>query len=651
MADLVIRIAGDISDLTEKLNEVVEGGDNTGSKLAIAAGVAGAAFLALAAGIGEAVKMYAESERAAVEINQALQNQGIYSDALTRSYREQAEAIEHVSGVDADSITKGQAKLQSLIGQKEITSELTQAMIDLSIKTGSVDSASEILGRAVEGNTRGLKQFNIEIDDNLTKDQRLTEIIEKVNQKFGGLAEATNQGLGKTRGLKTELEEFVKSIGEVFAPTVSKATGILVEFLSTFNKSMREAKDPANILDNEIAGLAAHIADLEKGSKRVGRFFSPSNAEDIKKARLELEILKAKREEIARSGHNVSGITQDLDAKEAADKAAAAEKTREQFRLAGLKDHLQAERDAIQGHSAEVVKLEKEQADAETALDSDKKGAQKQLYLERLAFIKDQLIEQKEIEVGQQKILQDEILENDKAFQEGSIEESKQFIIKQKSALLSSIDTEHTARIKAATDEAKLRIKNHNEALQDQIKFGKTYAAINLAMHSEIYTGSKTAFGELAALTSSSNSTLKAIGKVASVANIVMKTAESAMNIYAGFSTIPIVGPELGIIGAAAAVAFGAEQVGRVTAAADGGILSGGIPGKDSIPMLGMRGELVVPTKNFDEVVDAVANQRSGSGGGGQQSVLIGFDGPEAQQVITARQTQSKALGTYRGVS
>ena len=71
-----------------------------------------------------------------------------------------------------------------------------------------------------------------------------------------------------------------------------------------------------------------------------------------------------------------------------------------------------------------------------------------------------------------------------------------------------------------------------------------------------------------------------------------------------------------------------------------------------------MPGELVVPTRNFSEVVNAVAAQRNrdeGLAGGpattgeaGMVSVAIGFDGNEAQNVLTARQVEARALGTLR---
>jgi hypothetical protein len=108
----------------------------------------------------------------------------------------------------------------------------------------------------------------------------------------------------------------------------------------------------------------------------------------------------------------------------------------------------------------------------------------------------------------------------------------------------------------------------------------------------------------------SENATLKAIGKAAALGQIAIKTPESAMNIYAGFSTIPIIGPALGVAGAIAAVAFGAEQAGKVLAAAQGGVITGGIPGVDSVPVLAQSQELITPRESFEEVIGSVRAAR-----------------------------------------
>lgn len=201
--------------------------------------------------------------------------------------------------------------------------------------------------------------------------------------------------------------------------------------------------------------------------------------------------------------------------------------------------------------------------------------------------------------------------------------------------------------------------KKANDAkLKDQVRFGKTFAEINAAIKSNEVQGFKQGAGELEQLTRSKNSTLKTIGKGAAIANIAIKSAEGAMNAYAGFSVIPIIGIPLGIAAAGAIIAFGVERTADVLAAQTGGLVTGGVPGRDSVSALLTPGELVTPTQNFEEVVSAVANARAARTAAetgsqdeteAQQSmVLIGFDGAEASQVLTARQTEDTALGISR---
>lgn len=239
-------------------------------------------------------------------------------------------------------------------------------------------------------------------------------------------------------------------------------------------------------------------------------------------------------------------------------------------------------------------------------------------------------------------------------FQALSEAQQSEFKIRYATELVSQIQTEEQVRMQAARKKAQLQIQEQNTFLENHRKFGLAYAAINNAMNSEIFQGNKQATGELAQLQTSSNSTLKAIGKAAAITQIAIKTAESAMNIYAGWSTIPFIGPALGVAGAAAAVAFGAERIGAVLAAADGGMITGGIPGVDSVPVMAMQGELVAPTQNFEEVIGSVRAQREAekrganatdeTGAGGMASIEITMKG-DAARFIEAKIVERQKLG------
>jgi TP901 family phage tail tape measure protein len=242
-----------------------------------------------------------------------------------------------------------------------------------------------------------------------------------------------------------------------------------------------------------------------------------------------------------------------------------------------------------------------------------------------------------------------EQLEADAEFQAMEQEQKDEFLALNQERLINEIQTERDMRNQALAERLASERKTDQKFIKDKLKFGKTYAEINRILHSETLTGFKTAGQELVQLQRSNNSALKSIGKAFAISDIIMKTAQSAMNIYNGFSTIPIVGPALGVAGAAAAVAFGAEQIGQVKGAAKGGLMTGGIAGVDSIPTMLTPGELVAPERNFDEVVNAVADSRrladdEGQVTGGVVEHIIGFT-DDAFEIIEQRLLERRAIG------
>lgn len=256
-------------------------------------------------------------------------------------------------------------------------------------------------------------------------------------------------------------------------------------------------------------------------------------------------------------------------------------------------------------------------------------------------------------------ILNEQILAQNAEFQAMNQEQRALFLAQNQQALQTQVDNERDVKQKAALATLTEQIKANNTYLQNQQQFGTTYAEINKAIYNAQVQSAAKGFSELTQLQQSNNAALKAIGKAAAVADITIKTAQSAMNIYQGFSSIPFIGPALGVAGAAAAIAFGAEQIGKVLSAKEGGLVPGMNMGFDKTPALLQPGELVVPAQNFDQVVQAVASQQqavdatqptntgpAASGGGGM--IQIGFDGSEAEKVLTARRVEARALGTLR---
>ncbi len=272
--------------------------------------------------------------------------------------------------------------------------------------------------------------------------------------------------------------------------------------------------------------------------------------------------------------------------------------------------------------SEELIALKTKEIEVLKALDTEQSAAKIALLRERRSAIKALQLEEQAEDIEQIRVFSQIKQETQVEVDAMDSEYTAKVRADRLAMIQSSLLTESEAERKIQEEILKRRADAYNQDLLNRKKYGESVAAIMKVLNSEEILGAKTAAGELVALTQSKNETLKGIGKVAAVTQIGIATAESAMNIYRGFSTIPIVGPALGIAAAAAAVAFGGERIGNVLAAADGGEITGGIPGVDSVPTLTMPGELIVPTRNFDEVVGAVQSSRAGGSDVLQEQIL-----------------------------
>lgn len=262
--------------------------------------------------------------------------------------------------------------------------------------------------------------------------------------------------------------------------------------------------------------------------------------------------------------------------------------------------------------SAELIRLKREENTVLEEMNKEHTGRELELLRERLDAIRE--AEALEIENSkiQRQIVNEELLADNAAFNQLQSDEKARFLADIAAKEASQILTGKTARMANAKDELDTQIQTNNQFLKDKAQFGAAYATLNKIIHSDTVKGAQTAAGELVQLSQSSNAELKAIGKAAALSQIAIDTARSTATLMASIQQAVPFPFSVPVQAAAVAgrIAFGLEQAGKVMAAADGGLMTGGVAGVDSIPAMLTPGELVVPTRNFEEVVGAVKAQR-----------------------------------------
>jgi len=258
-SDLIVKIGADAKQFSDEVDKIKKKTEDLTDGLEKTAKISGVVFGALAGSATAAVFAFKESEEASNKLTIALQNQGKNAKEVGDKYKAYAKEVERATGIDDDAVVAAQAKLQTLIGQQEITQELTDALVDLSTETGSLDSAAEKLGLAFQGNTTYFSKQKIAIDDNATAQERLSQAVAGVNQRLGGQAEALAGGLGALNKLKTAFGNLLETIGERLAPAVTKAANALTSFINYISDSPKLISF-AIAVGEIVASLAAAVA-------------------------------------------------------------------------------------------------------------------------------------------------------------------------------------------------------------------------------------------------------------------------------------------------------------------------------------------------------------------------------------------------------
>jgi hypothetical protein len=584
-ADLIITIDAKADKAKEVLSELIKDQEHLGAGLEAAALAGVAAFAALVAGIGMSVEAFEEHEKAVRSLNLALQNQGMFSEELTKQYQETAKALEEKTGIDEDAILSGQALMQSFIGQREIAPTLTKAIVDMSVATGTdLHGAFSAVSRAVETGTLAFGRLHIQLDPTLDKSERLAKVTEILGQKFDGAAEEAVAGLGGWALVKVQFTELEKQVGEDFAPAFVTAIDLVKKTLGFLGPIVKGAADVWNEVFPTMWNLFNSFVYMTiQAAGGLGKVLYGAFHFDLKT--------------IKEGWAEVTNVIDDgLD---------VFEKDQDKSRASEIKK--------IQVQNQKKKELADQQNQEDQARDRLRAEAEE--------------------------------LKNQVAVLEITEQGSK--ILELKKRQLS--DLEKAAKTHDKATAAALKADAAAQVKEAQT-LGKTLLDVDKAFHTQKIQQLQQGLSEAASMQQSHNSTLKAIGKAAAIADIIINTESSVVKIISGFSAIPFIGYELGLAVAGAMIAYSGERIANVVAANKGGIILppgvGSLLGQDTVPAMLTPGELVVPKQNFEEVVGAVKGARSGdSEGSGPTQIELAFKG-DAIHMIEAKIIQRQRLRT-----
>lgn len=689
--ELLIKINADAKNAKKAFDDIRDQTTDLESNLKTAALVSGAAFAAFTAEIYLSVKAFEEAQQATVKLSNALQNQGIFTEELTKQYDDYAQAVQAATGIDDDALKTAQAVAQTYLGQTEVTKDLTFAIADLSASMGGdLNGAAQKIARTIGTSTNAFAKEGLVIREGATEAERFAQVLDFVNIKAGGLAAEMNKADGFSHALTTSFGNLQEKIGEKFAPAFAAARQALISlfdaissnpaltqlivtalavgaaitgtvaFVSVAIPAFLALSAAATALgislsvalvgipviigaivaavtllvlnwDKAMAALSAAatatvtlVTELFSGLGKVlqGAFNLDTAAIKAGLTQIKDSFGKAKDDAVGTykeitAAQAEEGEKQNAKKKELADREAAIEKQHQQ----NLRDIRQGELDLLklqnEHASEETIALKQREIETIKALDTADSAEKLALLQQRRAEIV-QLQEEQNAEDLEREATFRQLQAEAKAEADAlGIETSDTIRADQLAKIEATAMTEGDVDKKLQEDILRRRIEVNNQLLLDKKKYGENYALLNKKLNSDEINATKSAADSLVALSNSTNSTLKGIGKAAAITQIGIDTARGALAVYANFQTAipyPPISVPLGLAAAAALVGYGAQKISEVRSAQDGGLVEGGVAGKDSVPFLLEPGELVVPRKNFNDVVGAVTGEKSSTG-------------------------------------
>jgi hypothetical protein len=249
---LKLSILADVDDLKKKLDSGANEVEGFGGKLEKFGKIAAAAFAAAAAAAAayagklaiEGVKAAIEDEAAQKRLATALKNVTDVTDEQIKSIEEQILKTSLATGVADDELRPALQRLT--IATKDVTKsqDLLKLALDISAATGkNVESVSNALAKAYEGNNGALSRLGIGISATQIKTLGFEGTVKQLSDTFGGAATTqANTFQGQIQRLQVAFDEAKESVGARLLPILQN---LLNYFINTVIPKFIEFKNAA----------------------------------------------------------------------------------------------------------------------------------------------------------------------------------------------------------------------------------------------------------------------------------------------------------------------------------------------------------------------------------------------------------------------
>lgn len=208
------------------------------------------------------VQAAAEEEQSLLRLEATLSAHGVTNKEVIRIYNDMANSMQMTTRYTDDQVRSATGLLLQYNVMPSKIQDVIKSATNLATRTGDLESATQALAMAYNGNYKSLRQYYPDIKKATDAGASFNDILKELNNRFGDIAQKEMEGYsGQVNRLKKEWSEFGESIGSMVVPAL---TALLAQ-LNAIGKA--EINDELLMAGMGSPAMAADIANKPAATK------------------------------------------------------------------------------------------------------------------------------------------------------------------------------------------------------------------------------------------------------------------------------------------------------------------------------------------------------------------------------------------------
>lgn len=290
---LKLAILGEVKGLTDSLKTSEKDVQSFGDKVEGFSKKAGLAFAAATAAaalyagklIKEGVESAIADEKAQASLAKTLENVTGATNKQIASVEAYITKTSLATGVTDDELRPSLDRLTRSVKDVDEAQRLQTLALDIAAGSGkSLQSVSEALAKAHDGNYGALKRLGVPLDESIVKSKDFDAATKALASTFKDQASVQADTFeGRMKRLKTALDEAKESVGAALLPALTKLVGFITERVLPQINAFVGGLTGNEGMEQSLEGTAKASYDLGKAFREmavsVSKLFTVFNAD------------------------------------------------------------------------------------------------------------------------------------------------------------------------------------------------------------------------------------------------------------------------------------------------------------------------------------------------------------------------------------